>query len=144
MCFIQPMKSLTAPELRDSLSANPPLLLVHVLPEEHFAVRRLAGAVNACTYETAFLDKIRELAPSPDAPIIVYGEGAPSLDSEDAAAKLVAAGYSNVADFRGGLREWEAAGFPLEAKLPPPSAPVLDGPFQIDVAASVIRDSMVR
>lgn len=139
MCFIQPMKTLTAPKLRDSLSATPPPLLVHVLPEEHFAARRLAGSVNACTYETAFLDKIRELAPGPDAPIVVYGEGAPSLDSEDAVEKLVAAGYTNVTDFRGGLREWEAAGFPLEAKLPPPTAPALDGSFQVDVTASVIR-----
>lgn len=133
------MKILTAPELRDALSAAPTPLIVHVLPEEHFAARRLTGAVNACTYETAFLDKIRELAPDPGAPIVVYGEGAPSLESEDAVAKLVAAGYTNVADFRGGLREWEAAGFPLEAKLPPPSAPVLDGAFQVDVTSSVIR-----
>ena len=136
--FIQLMKKLTAPELRDILSATAPPLLVHVLPEEHFATRRLARAANACTYETAFLDKVRELAPRVDTPIVVYGEGAPSLDSEDAAAKLVAAGYVNVADFRGGLREWEASGFPLEANLPPPAAPVLDGSFQIDVAASVI------
>ncbi len=133
------MKTLTAPELRDSLSGNPPPLLVHVLPEEHYATRRLAGAVNACTYETSFVSKIREMAPALDAWLVVYGEGEPSLDSEDAAAKLTAAGYSNVADFRGGLREWEAAGFPLGAQLPPPSAPVLDGTFQIDGSGSVIR-----
>jgi polyisoprenoid-binding protein YceI len=133
------MKTLTAPELRDSLSADQPPLLVQVLPEEHFATRRLAGSVNACTYETAFVSKIREMAPALDARVVVYGEGAPSLDSADAAEKLAAAGYSNVADFRGGLREWEAAGFPLGAQLPPPSAPVLDGVFQIDTAGSVIR-----
>ncbi len=137
--FIQWMKSLTTSQLRDILSAPVPPLLVHVLPEEHFATRRLAGAVNACTYETAFLDKVRGLAPRLDTPIVVYGEGAPSLDSEDAAGKLVAAGYSNVADLRGGLREWEAAGFPLEANSAPPAAPVLDGSFQIDVPTSVIR-----
>ena len=110
-----------------------------MLPEEHFAARRLAGAVNACTYETAFLEKVRELAPSLDTPIVVYGEGAPSLDSADAAAKLLAAGYSNIADFRGGLREWEAAEFPIEIHAPPPAAPVLDGPFEMDMAASMIR-----
>ena len=132
------MKTLTASQLHEFLSTAPPLL-VHVLPEEHFAARRLTGAVNACTYETAFLDKVRELAPGLDTPIVVYGEGAPLMDSEDAAAKLVAAGYSNVADFRGGLREWEVAGLPIETHAPLPAAPVLDGSFEMDPAASVIR-----
>lgn len=133
------MKTLTAHPLRDSLSATPRPLLLHVLPEEHFQARRIGGAVNACTYETAFLDKVRELAAGLETPIIVYGEGTPSLDSEDAAAKLAAAGYSDVTDFRGGLREWEKAGFPLEGDAALPAAPVLDGAFEVDVAASVIR-----
>ena len=133
------MKSLTAPQLRDSLAAPTRPLLLHVLPEEHFAARHIAGAIYACSYETAFLVKVHQLATKFDTPLVVYGEGAPSLDSEDAAARLVAAGYSNVADFRGGLREWEAAGFPLETHAALPEAPVLDGLFEIDVAASVIR-----
>lgn len=137
MRFIHGVKTLTSSQLHESLSTTPPLLL-HVLPEEHFAARRLDGAVNACTYETAFLDKVRELAPDPHTPIVVYGEGAPSLDSADAAAKLVAAGYTNVADFRGGLREWAASGLPVATYAPLPAAPVLDGSFEIE-PASVIR-----
>ncbi|MEY3896817.1 MAG: hypothetical protein RLZZ214_2337, partial [Verrucomicrobiota bacterium] len=136
--FIQWMKTLTASQLHESLSTAPPLL-VHVLPEAHFTARRLAGAVNACTYETAFLDKMRDLAPAPDTPIVVYGEGAPSLDSADAAAKLLTAGYSNITDFRGGLGEWAAAGLPIETHAPLPVAPDLDGAFEMDPAASVIR-----
>lgn len=133
------MNTLTASQLRANLAGTPPPLLLHVLPEEHFAARRIAGAENACTYETAFQDKVRELAPDPATPIIVYGEGAPSLESADAAAKLIQAGYSNVMDFRGGLGEWEAAGLPLESQGPLPSAPVADGAFRIDPATSVIR-----
>lgn len=133
------MKTTTAPQLRERLAGAPHPLLLHVLPEEHFAARRIAGAVNACTYETAFLDKVRELAPAPAAPIIVYGEGAPSMDSADAAHKLALAGYTDVTDFRGGLREWEAAGLPLEAQAPLPAPPVLDGHFHLDTSASVIR-----
>lgn len=133
------MKTLTARQVCEFLSAAPRPLLLHVLPEEHFQARHIAGSVNACTYETAFLDKVRELASGPDTPLIVYGEGAPSLDSQDAAEKLAAAGYSDVADFRGGLGEWEAAGFPVECHGALPAAPVLDGTFEVDVAASVIR-----
>jgi len=132
------MKTLTALQLRDFLSTGAPLLL-HVLPEEHFAARRIAGAVNACCYETAFLDQVRGLAARPDTPLVVYGEGALSLDSEDAAARLVAAGYTDVSDFRGGLKEWEAAGLPMEIHAPLPLPPVPDGAYGIDVAASVIR-----
>lgn len=134
-----PINTLTASQLRERLAGTPRPLLLHVLPEEHFAARRIAGAVNACTYETAFQDKVREWAPDPATPLIVYGEGAPSLDSADAAAKLTTAGYSNVSDFRGGLHEWEAAGLPLEGQAPLPATPVLDGAFRIDPVASVIR-----
>lgn len=133
------MKTLTASQLRESLSASTRPLILHVLPEEHFTARHIAGATHACSYETAFLVKVHQLAGKFDTPLVVYGEGAPSLDSAEAAAALAAAGYSNVADFRGGLREWEAAGFPLESHSPLPVAPVLDGLFEIDVAASVIR-----
>lgn len=133
------MNILTASQLRAYLACSPPPLLLHVLPEEHFAARRIAGAANACSYESTFQDKVRELAPEPATPIIVYGEGAPSLDSTDAAAKLTLAGYSDVMDFRGGLGEWEAAGLPLEGEAPLPTAPVPNGAFRIDPGASVIR-----
>ncbi|MDZ4288234.1 MAG: rhodanese-like domain-containing protein, partial [Prosthecobacter sp.] len=68
-------------ELQDFLrSAQSPVLL-HVLPEEHFAQQHLPGAKNACIYETACLDKVREMGLDPETPIVVYGEGEPSLDS---------------------------------------------------------------
>ena len=133
------MKTTTALQLRERLADSPHPLLLHVLPEEHFAARRIAGAVNACTYETAFLDTVRQLAPAPDTPIVVYGEGNPSMDSADAAQKLVLGGYADVTDFRGGLGEWVAAGMPVESDAPLPTAPVLDGTFRIDPASSVIR-----
>jgi polyisoprenoid-binding protein YceI len=133
------MKRLTAHQLLDALSATHRPLLLHVLPEEHFQARRIAGAVNACTYESAFIDRVHELIPDFDTPIVVYGEGMPSLDSEDAAAKLMAASYSDVTDFRGGLHEWESVGFPLEGDANLPAAPVIDGKFKVDVTTSVIR-----
>lgn len=130
---------LTAHEVRDRLTLTPAPLLIHVLPLEHFAARRITGAVNACSYESAFVSKMQERAPDPDQAIILYGEGAPSLDSADAAQKLELAGYKNFADFRGGLREWEKAGFHILSDTPLPAAPLLDGTFMIDQSASVIR-----
>ena len=133
------MNTMTAPQLCECLARTPHPLLLHVLPEDHFGARHIAGAVNVCTYETAFLDKVRALATDPATPLIVYGEGDPFLDSADAAAKLTDSGYADVADFRGGLREWEAAGLPIAGSEPLPAAPVLDGTFRIDPEVSVIR-----
>ncbi|MCE9519040.1 MAG: YceI family protein [Verrucomicrobia bacterium] len=115
------MNLLTASQLRD------------------YAARHIAGSVNACSYETAFQIKVQELSPDSARAIVVYGEGSPSLDSADAAEKLINAGYSNVSDFRGGLREWESAGLPVESHAPLPAAPIIDGTFKIDTIASVIR-----
>lgn len=130
---------LTAQEVRDRLTLTPAPLLIHVLPAEHFTARRIAGAINLCSYESSFVSKVQELALDPKQAIILYGEGVPSLDSADAAQKLELAGYKNIADFRGGLREWEGGGFAIESDGPLPGVPLLDGNFAIDPGISLIR-----
>ena len=128
-----------AEELQASLqSARPPVLL-HVLPAEIFAARRLPGSRHACIYETAFLDHVAALALDPAAPLVVYGAGAGSLDAATAAEKLRAAGYSHVQTFPGGLDAWQAAGLPFEGTGPLPAPPVPDGPYRVDPVESVIR-----
>ena len=131
------MKILTASEIPPLVEAGATLL--HVLPEEHFDGERLPGAINACVYEMVFVSKVREAVPDMATPVIVYGAGGASVDSEAAAAKLVQAGYSNVHDFRGGLREWKAVGRPLEGtgiEEPPPD---LHGTYTVDTETSVVR-----
>lgn len=129
-----------AAEVQDLMKGGPPLILMHVLPEDHYARRRLAGACNACIYETAFPEKVRELVAEKTTPIVVYGEGAPSLDSEVAAARLSDAGYSEVADFRGGLKEWAEAGLPTEGSGEQDSSQAkLSGRFSVDTDRSVVR-----
>lgn len=130
---------LTAQEVRDRLILTPSPLLIHVLPAEHFIARHIEGAINLCSYESAFVGKVQELASDPNQAIILYGEGEPSLDSADAAQKLELSGYKNIADFRGGLREWEEAGFAIRSDGMLPAEPQLDGIFEIDTSASVIR-----
>src|SRR5665213_2720809 len=100
-------KIISALELRDLMAGDLRPLLIHVLPSEHFAARHLDGAVNVCSYETAFVPTVQQLAPDFAQTIILYGEGEPSIDSADAAEKLAAVGYQHVVDFRGGLRAWE-------------------------------------
>ncbi len=73
------------------------------------------------------------------APIVVYGAGAPSFRLRGGGRHSSRSGYINVADFRGGLREWEAAGLPVVSEAPLPEPPSLLGAYAVDTAASVIR-----
>jgi polyisoprenoid-binding protein YceI len=131
---------MTVRELDTQLrSARPPHLL-HVLPPEVFAAARIPESLNACVFETAFLDQVQALGLDPAAPIVVYGAGEGSLDADTAAEKLRGAGsFSHVEAFAGGLAEWKAAGLPLEGDGALPQPPVPDGAYRLDPAQSVIR-----
>lgn len=130
------MKTINAVELKVLAGSA---TLIHVLPEEHFAQQHLPSAVNACVYEMIFLSKVAELVPDKSAAIIVYGAGAPSLDSRTAAEKLETAGYSNVRDFRGGLTEWLQNGLAVEGAGLIGDSINPDGLFEVDVETSVVR-----
>lgn len=136
-CFGQ--ITMNAQQLNDIVTSGRRPLLLNVLPEDIHEARHLPGSANACVYEMAFLDKVAELAPGKDAPIVVYGAGEGSLDSRVALAKLQAAGYSDVLDYADGLSGWMAAGLPLEGNGCLPSPPVLDGAYVVNAADSMIR-----
>lgn len=130
---------MTALELQTRLQSPQPPALLHVSPPEVFAAAHISGSVNACIYETAFLDKVRELHLDPAAPLVVYGAGEGSLDAITAAEKLHAAGFTKVEPFGGGITAWQAAGLPLEGTGHLPEPPVPDGTYQVETAESVIR-----
>lgn len=130
---------MTAAELQKRLATPPVPLLLHVLPEEVFSARRIAGSANACVYETAFLSKIADLAPDKQRPVVVYGAGEGSQDAEVALAKLKSDGYTSVAAFTGGLSAWAAEGLPLDGDGSLSGAPALSGAFKVDAVESIIR-----
>jgi len=127
---------MNAPTLRARLDAPDAPLLVNVLPPEAFAARQIAGSCNACVYEVSFLDQMDALAPR-DRAVVLHGAGGGSHDAATAAAKLAAAGWTDVTVFADGLAGWAAAGLPLAGEAPP--APVLDGTYVLDRAASLVR-----
>ncbi len=119
-------------------------LLIHTLPEEHFAKTRLPGATNACVYEVTFLSNMENICADKDRAIILYGSSAHSLDAPTAAAKLHREGYQSVFVLDGGIVDWCAAGFPVEGDLtdreinPATQLPSLDGDYQLDTEASIV------
>jgi rhodanese-related sulfurtransferase len=95
--------------------SDPAVLILDVLPPEHFTARHLPGALNACVYEVTFLEQVDTLTGgSRSVPVIVYGAGEGSLDSREAAAKLERAGYTDVVVFKEGLSGWTEKGMSLE------------------------------
>jgi len=123
---------------RIQTGTKPPVLL-HVLPEEIFQAKRIPGSHHACVYEMAFLDQVAKLGLSTDQEIVVYGAGAGSLDARVAREKLEAAGYRIVAEFPGGLADWERSGLPVEGDGDLPKSPTPHGRYVVATKGSVIR-----
>lgn len=132
---------IAAAELRAKLAGDEPPVLIDVLPEEEFCAAHLPGARNACVYNVTFLDDVKGLAPGLDTSVVVYGSRASNLASATAAEKLLAAGYTRVVDFRGGLEEWRVAGLPCEGdpSAAPREARPADGVHKVDLEKSRVE-----
>lgn len=134
------MSTITRTDLKKLLDGPEPPLLIDVTPAEYFNAAHLPGAVNFCVYEVAFLDHVSGAAPDKAASIVAYGSSSHSLASATAAEKLARAGYAHALDFRGGLEEWQHAGFPVEkTAAPPPDPKPADGRHEIDPAKSHLQ-----
>lgn len=127
-------------DLRHQLDASVSLLVIDVLPPEVYCASHLPGAVNACVYETVFLDRMAELAPDRSAPLVLYDATGTTLAAATAREKLLTAGYRNVLILEDGLAGWCAASYPLEqtGELQP-EPQILDGTYYIDPAAAVLE-----
>jgi rhodanese-related sulfurtransferase len=105
---------ITLDQLRERIDANPDLVLVEALPEQYYRHSHLPGAINIPH------DAVDELAPSllpdNDAEIVVYCASGPCRNSGIAANRLLALGYTRVADYHEGKAEWVEAGLPVEGK----------------------------
>ncbi|HVY28591.1 MAG TPA: rhodanese-like domain-containing protein [Polyangiaceae bacterium] len=99
-------------ELRAQLASPKPPLLAEILPPRYFEQGHLPGAINLPLegFAAAATSALRER----DAAIVVYCASETCQNSDMAARKLQALGYSNVRVFRGGKAAWKAARLPLE------------------------------
>jgi rhodanese-related sulfurtransferase len=105
---------ITIDELRERIDGNPELVLVEALPEQYYRHSHLPGAINIPH------DSVDELAgallPDKHAEIVVYCASGPCRNSGIAANRLVALGYTQVADYHEGKAEWVEAGLPVEGQ----------------------------
>jgi rhodanese-related sulfurtransferase len=100
---------LTLEQVGSRRSANPALVLVEALPEKYFRDGHLPD------------DQIAQLAatvlPEREAEIVVYCASNTCQNSHIAARRLEQLGYTRVAVFAGGKKEWVEAGLSLEPSI---------------------------
>jgi rhodanese-related sulfurtransferase len=102
---------ITASEVRTLMASAKPPVLVNVLPAESYATTHIEGSVNVPLTELA--STAATTLPDKDAKIIVYCASYTCRASTKAAETLMKLGYTNVLDYKGGLKEWTTLGLPL-------------------------------
>jgi rhodanese-related sulfurtransferase len=90
-------------------------LVLNVLAEGPFGLKRIPGSVNAPVDDPGFGERVRRLAPDPGQPIIVHCSGEPCAASAKAVRLLEEMGYTQVSHFRAGLQGWAQAGHDFES-----------------------------
>jgi len=130
---------ITCTELADRLQADRQAVLIDVLPPEEYDCCHLPGAVNACVYEVAFLQRVGELVGNLTAPLVVYDATGTTLAAATAREKLLVAGYSDVRVLIGGLSGWSAAGYPLAGDGLKPLPLLRDGSYCLAPDRSVLE-----
>jgi rhodanese-related sulfurtransferase len=103
---------INAEELKQKMDNKEDFVLIEVLLPELYKQWHIPGAINIPT------DDMKDTAPgklSKDEEIIVYCRSLTCGASDRAADALENMGYKNVIIFRGGKKEWEEKGFPVQA-----------------------------
>ena len=103
---------ITTDELRARLASGDVAEFWNVLTDDYFTGEFIPGSARVP------LDRLgREVAHrglAKDSAIVVYCSGPTCPQSGQAAAKLVALGYTNVRAYEGGLAHWKEAGLPID------------------------------
>jgi rhodanese-related sulfurtransferase len=132
-------------DLHQRMVADPHLLIIDLLPPDHYDRVHLPGAHNACVFEVAFLENVARTGAGNKRPLVIYGASARTADAATAADKLTRAGYTQIETLRGGLDAWRRTGLPLEGSDPDTQADPetrvtpMDGAYTVDLDASRIE-----
>lgn len=114
-------------------------VVIDVMTPEDYAACHVAGALNACVYEVAFLDLIAELFPDRNRELILYDATGTTRSAELAFERLQQAGYAKVSVLAGGLAAWRKEGLPLEVEEKVAPLGLRDGPYRVDTEKSTLE-----
>jgi cytochrome c biogenesis protein CcmG/thiol:disulfide interchange protein DsbE len=101
---------ITKETLQKMMADGKPLVVIDVLSPQQYAAAHVKGAINVPG------DQIEARAGelSKDARIVVYCASFDCHASTNAAKTLMKLGFTNVSDYKGGIRDWTEAGLPVE------------------------------
>ncbi|MFB6295128.1 MAG: rhodanese-like domain-containing protein [Candidatus Nanohaloarchaea archaeon] len=98
------VETISRSELKEKMDSGDDFTLVNVLSEEQFEQEHIPGSINIP------LDEVEEEFPRQfdrDDDIVVYCASESCQASPKAAEKLESMGFTNVADYEGGLADWK-------------------------------------
>jgi len=110
-------KEITREELKKWIDDKKDFILIDVLSQGSYEGRHLPGAKHASAGETDFMEKVKNLVSNKETIVVVYCASFTCQLSPLAASKLAEAGYTNVYDFKGGLADWQDAGYSFEGEV---------------------------
>ncbi|MFW6154777.1 MAG: rhodanese-like domain-containing protein [Planctomycetota bacterium] len=108
------MKTIDKEHLADMQKSREDLVVLEVLGEDDYKRYHLPGAINV-PLDEGFAKSIQEAVPEKDRPIVVYCTDEECPASGKAARWMESLGYTDVYDYTGGKKDWQATGGKLVA-----------------------------
>ena len=109
-------KEITREELKEKMDKNEDFVFIDVLGEASYKRIHLPGAVSVDAHQENFVEEVEKQVPNKNKEVIVYCASFSCPLSPAAAHKLADAGYTNVLDFNGGLKDWAEGGYSFEGE----------------------------
>jgi len=107
-------QTITSDELKQKIDGDEQFVLIDTLGDQSYERAHLPGAISIDAHGDNFVENVEQEVNDKDTEIIVYCASFSCQLSPQAAQKLVEAGYTNVVDFEGGLKDWAQSGYDFE------------------------------
>lgn len=110
-------QDISSDELKKKMEEDD-FVLLDVLGEDSYKAVHLPGAKVADAHQSKedFLSDVKSLVSDKSQDVVVYCASFSCQLSPKAAGWLVDAGYENVYDFAGGLKDWAKSGYDFEGE----------------------------
>lgn len=106
------LKQISAEELQVLIDTNPALVIVDARRADAHAQGHIPGAV-AVTPDEATSERLAELAPAKDTPMVFYCGNVQCPASAKAAHRAAEQGYTTLYKYSGGIDDWKSKGLPI-------------------------------
>lgn len=108
------MRDVSASEVHKIIDQEKNAVVIDVLEPESYAEKHVPGSISIPSGEPGFVERVEDKIPDKRTPVVLYCAGPECDASPKAAERLEEAGYQDVREFRGGLQEWEQAGYTFD------------------------------